>query len=566
MKKLEKTKLTKTYLNEKKEKNWDNRFTNLKIEEYDSYKDKNFITLGLLKAKLKNENYEEKRLKRAYSIRESSLNNNTNLNSPKFDFLSQRNIKNSLTAKKILKKAMHDKNFNNTLSNKKKKVEYIYSLPNSMKKERIYDTIAYDDIEKNIITNINKKKDNNSQFTLSKNKNFSFKENNKINNNKKFKNLLINELLIKIQADKELNELYINVKELWDNFGVTRLYQNNFLLSLNDFFLSKKMILQFLNIELSHMNRFKNDYSIIIKKMIKRNDEINNLKILINEYSNKDNLDQDSKIIEENIKNSLKLIRIYTINLVSQIKKFYLVNSNLTVNGKIDLSKIKIYKINFDYSYLQTLKYDLNFLKDSCINNLYNFNSIENDPFLISLSDISLFNINKNEEPNYEKVPITKDVYNQIIKLIFFLNEIEIYGKIGKMNNKTLVDYIPKSNIDIINNNNYFNDNLDSLNNEISKGSNYKGDIIRIINKLKVKNVYDKLFFKNKINNINKKKNNIEKFMAINIDSKVEKNDNLRNINKIKQETTFTTAEELQNKFKHYDEIKRIIEDDLEKK
>ena len=60
MKKYSKSKLLKAYLNEKKERNWDNRFTNLKISEYDSYKDINYLSLGLFKAKIKYEKKEQK--------------------------------------------------------------------------------------------------------------------------------------------------------------------------------------------------------------------------------------------------------------------------------------------------------------------------------------------------------------------------------------------------------------------------------------------------------------------------------------------------------------------------
>ena len=60
MKKMDKLHLLKDDLNEKKEKKWDNRFITLKISEYDAYKDVNYLSLGLIKSKIR---YEEKQLK-----------------------------------------------------------------------------------------------------------------------------------------------------------------------------------------------------------------------------------------------------------------------------------------------------------------------------------------------------------------------------------------------------------------------------------------------------------------------------------------------------------------------
>ena len=340
-------------LNELKEKNWDNRFTNLKITEYDSYKDVNLLSLGLIKAKIKFEN-NEKILKRAASKRDPTYRMNTNIGNDDCNYFSpskQYNYGNI--------------NFNNLLQNNNiNKYGHIGTFPNSCRKQKnITNSPSASTSDRKTNKNSPKEKENQDLFSpLYRYKNYSFRE--RKNN---FQNIMINDLIIKIQLDKDLNKLFKNVEELWDNFGVTRTYRNNFLSSLNESFKSKKLLLEFLYIEQNSILKFKNEFELIINRIEKRKGEIDNLKKLIKEYERNINLDKNDETDINNIKNSLKLIRLYTINLVSQIKKFYLVNSHLTLSGKIEFNKIKVNKYNFDYNYFSKIKEDLYFLKDSFI-------------------------------------------------------------------------------------------------------------------------------------------------------------------------------------------------------
>jgi len=527
------------YINEQKEKNWDNRFTNLKITEYDSYKDVNLLSLGLIKAKIKFEN-NEKMLRRAASKRDPTcrlnpniVNNDCNYFSP----LKQNNYANI--------------NFNNLLSNNNNnKYGHMDTFPNSCRKQKNITnspTVSSSDRKTNKTSPKDEKIDLSSP--LYRYKNYSFRE-----RKQNYQNILINDLIIKIQLDKDLNKLYKNVEELWDNFGVTRAYRNSFLSSLNESFKSKKLLLEFLYIEQNSILKFKNEFELIINRIAKRKIEIDSLKKLIKEYEKNINLDKNVETDINNIKNSLKFIRLYTINLVSQIKKFYLVNSHLISSGKIEFNKIKSNKYNFDFKYFSKIKEDLYFLKDSFINNnLFNFNEIENDLFLLTISDISEFN-NKKENHNLEILPISDEMYRQVLKLTYFLNQIKIYEK---MNNKNEVKEIPKKSdnnsfINVNNNCNNFFNNWNTLNNEITLGANYKGNINKIINQLRNKNNYDEIFLKSipNIDGHNQKKN-------------IEKKSNQKN--PIKDDILITTADELQKKFKEYEKIKQLINYDTHK-
>ena len=546
MKKYHKSILLKAYLNDKKERKWDNRFTNLKISEYDSYKDINYLSLGLFKAKIKYEKNEEKKLKRAYSIKDPIINYKIKFTSPDSDIFINKNLKNNLSSKHF-----QNNTFNNIVHNRHKKQD-VNRLPNSCRKEKHggMNKIQIVSREKSDAKIINK---NNFFSPLNIIKNYSFKESSN-SNNKNVKKIFTNDLLTKIQEDKDLNEIYENVKVLWNTYGVTYLFQNNFLLSLNDYFFSKNLIYEFLNIEKKQMLKFKNEYTLIINKIIKRNNELNNIKKLIKEYNNKNSTKND---IESDIKESLKLIRIYTVNLVSQIKKFYLINSYLIMSGKINLNKIKI-DYNFDNKYLFKIKEDLNFLKYSSINKLYNFNNCINDPFLLSISNIPEYN--QKSDLKYENLPISDDLYMEIIKLLYFMNQIYINEKIEKhnknLNNKIYVQ--KQKTLNHINNN---SDNWFLLNNEIDIGNNYKGNINLFINNLKNKhkNNYEDIFYNtisNYNDNFNKKQKNTEKFKTLNI--------KVNNINNNKEETSLTTAQ-LQKKFKQYEEMKQVIENEIQK-
>ena len=232
----------------------------------------------------------------------------------------------------------------------------------------------------------------------------------------------------------------------------------------------------------------------------------------------------------------------------------------MNISNKIDLKKIKTENYNFDYRYLSKIKNDLNFLKFSSINNLYNFNNIENDPFLLSLSNILEDEKNVNNEPKYETLPITNEVYNQIIKLIFFMNQNELNEKIEKENKKIF-----------INHNNYihkeknYSENFLTSDNELDIGNNYKGNINQVINQLKTKN-NDENIFLNNISNFNKKKRKFDKLKTLNLFLKNDRNNKITDNKDFEEKLPLTTSNELQNKFKQYEKIKQIIEDELNEK
>ena len=154
----------------------------------------------------------------------------------------------------------------------------------------------------------------------------------------------------------DLYEEFEIIQNLWNKFGVTKKYQENFVNHINGLN-RKENIKQFLFLEKKQMQKFKYDLSQLLKKIIQRNDEIAHLKNLIQVYSNiindtnfnpeqKDeklqNLSElnEKKIVGE-INDCLLSLRINTINVINQIKNFSFSNSYYFHMKKIDLNKFK---------------------------------------------------------------------------------------------------------------------------------------------------------------------------------------------------------------------------------
>jgi hypothetical protein len=81
----------------------------------------------------------------------------------------------------------------------------------------------------------------------------------------------------------------------------------------------------------------------------------------------------------------IKNIRIISVNIVNYYVKIREISSYSILGGKYDLDRInKSY--NFDKNYLIKMRYDLDFLCGSALQNFFNF-AEDADPFLISCGE-----------------------------------------------------------------------------------------------------------------------------------------------------------------------------------
>ena len=129
-----------------REKKWDERFFLDKIPPYDAYKDVNYLSLGLIKSKIKYENYIEKEKSKNFKIKNPFYSEHYLIESqPKKDVLNKRLIFsiNSLQEKNKIDdtKNSHSLTYSHHIDRKKstkkinkdKKIDYKYKtnyLPN----------------------------------------------------------------------------------------------------------------------------------------------------------------------------------------------------------------------------------------------------------------------------------------------------------------------------------------------------------------------------------------------------------------------------------------------------
>ena len=558
------------------EKNWNERFILEKIPQYDAYKDVNYLSLGLIKSKLR---YEERQVK------ESQKKNKKLKNDSSYHTLNTKPKKNIYSP--ILTTLKENENID------------LFSLklskrPLTIKRKKLNKTIEF---------NIKEKKDDNNQYIKTY-------ENKNIHNNKQ--NINENKDKDSIVIDKDLSDKLNEIKELWDNLGVTPEYQI-FFGEMLDKLKSREIIEKYISYEKKQLNQFKSDLEKLMNDIYKRENDLNNLKKIeeiyskneqlnqynylknkkiqenkmknakdrnnifkgkieddislykninknVNEYDN-DNIEKskdfDEEIskyklnkekIENDIDSCLKLLRLHTINIVNQFTKFRINYNFFFTSGRNDVNQMKN-GYEFDYNYLLKIKKDCEYFKKCSLKNIYNFsNDCENDPFFLNLLNNNKDNKNNNDN-EYKYLTATEDTINSIKECMFILDQEEMYFKISQ-NQKI-------GNNNNINDNNDKNENNESTNDNNSSnlknkkntiGNNFQGNLENAISKLKNQNEYKNLFFnsaeiKEPFHNNN---NNIDK----NIDDKIGQGPK-----KIPE----TSSKDLFKSFQIYDKIKNNI-------
>ena len=236
------------------------------------------------------------------------------------------------------------------------------------------------------------------------------------------------------EADNELAEEYEKLRKIWKEAGVTDVYIDNFEAVTNSKNNSKKEILQYLKNEESQMIKFKEEMMKLVSEIIKRENDINNIKELNKKYldiKTKMNINpiedikmnqykEEKKKIEEDIERCLTYLRLHGINVVASFKKFNMRYDHLLNAGKVDLDFLKN-KYGFDKNYLVRLKTDLDFLIETEIAELYLFSSKGKDPFLVNLSI-------EHSGSKFKSLPISEEMMKQIKLYNHLLNEVEIFS------------------------------------------------------------------------------------------------------------------------------------------
>ena len=565
MTKKEHDKFTKLFFDEKlkkeKEIKWNDRFILEKIPPYDAFKDKNYISLSLMKAKVK---YEES----------NNINNKNKDMYTKKPMLSSHFCINSLSKQSAEKLRLNhnaaldnnfyiSNNFNKTKNENSKNQKLEKKRPKSiyLNRNKYSFTGNSNNSNKNVFSNfINNKLKNQDLYDLEniKNKNDYIYSNSRTT---KAKDLYNNQPNIKFREksfqglnkesssflndDKDLLKELNSIKDIWNQICVTQEYQNSFeemCNNLND----KEELIIILNNEKKQITQFKNDLLKLITVISKRKKSIEKIKKLdkifiqnkeliqfnrvlklenknskkyqtdINLNSGDDDINEseleekNNEQIEEDINNCLKSLRINTVNAVYQFNKFRTVHNFIMTSNKIDINNLQSF-YGYNKDYLIKVKNDLDFLAYSNIRLIYNFQL--NDPFMLHLS------IEKDGSKSIQKktgvfkvLPASDELISTINNLMYILAQEELL----------------------------FQMNFNSKTNRDNDSNKEKKNIRKI--KTKSPKEYNQLYFNNdtttKLTSVNKENNNQEL-----------------------KEIPLTSASQLQKRFDFYEKLRQDLTD-----
>ena len=428
------------------ENKWNERFFIEKIPNYDSLRDKNFLNLNIIKEKLRREELQLKGFRK--KIKKSKTNSShITLESKPIKSLNMPLIITNTENEKI---DLFSLKFNNNIpltitGNNNIRTEY--NQQNILK--RMYNNL-YD-----------LKTNKTEQKTRILRMNNSFQE--------------------------EMNEL----KDLWKSLGITTEYQINFWKLLSKY-TDKEIIDRYISYEKKDLIQLKSEIEKLKKEILKRENDLEKLRKIdiiyrenenmYNYYKNSDSNEEneeqlnkykDNKIIIENdIENLLKSLRLHTINTVLLFSKFRNQYNYYFTSGKIDINQISN-ENQFDYNYLAKVKTDTNFLVDTSLVTLYNFSNFENDPFLLSL-------LKKSKDNNeYKYLTATEDTLNTINQCMYIIDQEEM---IFKINLKKINDIKPTF---VKINQNFFGSNIKKEIHDLNR-KNLKKIILNNTNKFKL--------------------------------------------------------------------------------
>ena len=520
----------------KREKNWNQRFVLDKIPKFDAYNDVNYLSLGLLKSKIR---YEERikkeeskskyagRIYSAHYVKPKSSSKIQKENNLKISNKKQRNPSMRISLDPTVnfnqnfdrQKTLNNFHYQGNLTSQNFAGSYIFNYMPDYKNRNI---------KPNIIRNII------------------------------------------CEEDPEIAEEYELVRDLWEKLGVTANYVNNFDFMLNAKSNNRDAVLELIIGEKKQMKKFRVELLKVISEITKRENKINDLKQFIKTYEQINELiklkekkenqknqegqegqenqeneggeenDENKKLkrpqnigevnkelIENDIHDCLKSLRLRTINAVNIIIKFKTTYYHL-FNNKINLEFIRK-KYGFNDKYLSKIKKDLNFLKNSAINHLYHFSEKGGDPFLLCISDKCG---DPADVPKYRQLKISNEILSVVKSFKFALEQEEVFSMIKKKNKLNQSNKYNKTNdnnnYDNYNNNYmyssanmYNNPNLNSNNNNYiypnmynSTNINYNNKNISINNEKKINN-------SNALNKSNKNEVN-EKLISGNFKGNVE--------------------------------------------
>ena len=278
---------------------------------------------------------------------------------------------------------------------------------------------------------------NNRHFPI-KNPNFEKKE---IKNNFQESSLPIlnknqnNLIQSRNSKDEMMNEELGLIQNMWDDLGVTKEYQNQFVKYLKN--LNEEEKKEFFEFEKNNLKRLRECLLKLTKEISSREKKIEDLKkfdeILETTYPDETQKINDSILLD--IQNTIKNLRVNSVNIVNHTNKIREILTYNSHRGKFNLDKLNPEYL-YNKNYLVKMKNDMNFLNNSYLSKYIDMSNGEPDPFLTNCSPCMDDNSQRNNKNNHKiNIPIGDELMKAIKKAKYSIMEDYMLFTLNKMNN-----------------------------------------------------------------------------------------------------------------------------------
>ncbi len=246
-----------------------------------------------------------------------------------------------------------------------------------------------------------------------------------------------NNNLIKSKDTKEDNEEFSLIQNIWDDLGVREEYQNQFLNYVKN--LNEEEKKEFYEMEKKNLKRFRDSLLKISKEISNREKNIEDLKkfdeIIETTFPDKEQQLNDQLLLD--IQNCIKALRVNSVNIINYMNKIREISTYNSQKGKYNLDKLNSAYL-YDPNYLSKMRNDMDFLKNSSLNNYFDMTNGEFDAFLTNCHP-------KNEKKKSNKIyiPIGNDLMKAIKSAKYSILEDVLLNNIEnkKNNNMNLINY-----------------------------------------------------------------------------------------------------------------------------
>ena len=233
-------------------------------------------------------------------------------------------------------------------------------------------------------------------------------------------------LNLNIERDKSLKKEINILEQIWDELDISWQYREAFsmyIYNMNDEY-KNNIITQ----EKNNLKRFKKTLINLKKEIDLRDNNILLLKNYNNRLENFNNKEQTTNIIEEII-SLVKKLRKNAINIVREYSKIENISKNYSNLSKITRKIIKT-DYTYDPNYINKMRDDLLFLKESTISNYFEMDNKYIDPFLTNFCTTT-------KDVNKHYIDNPKDILTLINETRYILFRNQLNDKINFNVNNT---------------------------------------------------------------------------------------------------------------------------------